>query len=80
MGKAGLNLEDWSDERRVREENKLLSGVVFYEPQVPTQAKDDLGREIPSSAALLGEDDADGKTQSKGTRNSAASSIRFEED
>ena len=80
MGKAGLNLEDWSDERRVREENKLLSGVVFYEPQVPTQAKDDLGREIPSSAALLGEDDADGKTQLKGARNSAPSSIRFEED
>jgi putative transposase len=80
MGKAGLNLEDWSDERRAREESKLLSGVEFYEPQVPTQAKGDLGREIPPSAALLGEDDADDKTPSAQARNNGASSIRIEED
>lgn len=80
MGKAGLNLEDWSDERRAREESKLLSGVEFYEPQVPTQAKGDLGREIPPSAALLGEDDADDKTPSAQARDNGTSSIRLEED
>ena len=55
MGKAKLNLEDWSEERFVREENNLLAGVKFFDSKVPTKAKDELGHEIPSTADLTGD-------------------------
>jgi putative transposase len=54
MAKAKLNMEDWSEERFVRTENKLFASVEFYDCKEPTKAKDELGREIPSEEELTG--------------------------
>ncbi|WGW03947.1 transposase [Tropicibacter oceani] len=83
MARAGLNLEDWSEERFMREEKNLLAGVEFYEPKAPTKAKGTLGQELPPEDD--GSDDIDGRmdAQPRGadqTTTPAASSITFEEE
>ncbi|OCX57382.1 transposase [Thioclava sp. SK-1] len=83
MARAGLNLEDWSEARFLREEKNLLAGVQFYEPETPTKAKGTLGQELPPEDE--GADDIHIRVDAhpRGadqTSTSAASSITFEEE
>lgn len=52
MGKAGLNLEDWSEERCAKEEKKLLAGIEFVERKELRSAKEGFGTEIPSTSEV----------------------------
>ncbi|SHM26452.1 putative transposase [Roseovarius pacificus] len=83
MAKAGLNLEDWSEDRFKREEKNILAGVKFYEPKAPSKAKGELGSELPSLDDLNGEvgDSTDAQVGRKGRSGpSSASGITFEEE
>jgi putative transposase len=79
MGKAGLNLEDWSEERFAREEKNLLAGIQFFDSKKPTKAKGELGHEIPSTSDLTGELASQGKDSTKPT-SGKNTTITFEED
>ncbi|WP_102227002.1 DNA-binding domain-containing protein [Acidimangrovimonas sediminis] len=52
MANAGLNLEDWSEQRFARDEKKLLASIEFVEPKELRSAEGGLGTEIPSSSEL----------------------------
>ena len=83
MAKAGLNLEDWSEDRFKREEKNILAGVKFYEPEAPSKTKGELGSELPSVDDLTGEvgDDTEAQAGRKGRNGtSSASAITFEEE
>ncbi len=54
IGKAGLNLEDWSEKRFENEEKELLAGIEFFERKTLTKAKGELGYEIPTEADMTG--------------------------
>ncbi|MCW3784328.1 Mu transposase C-terminal domain-containing protein [Defluviimonas salinarum] len=75
MGKAKLNLEDWSDERFEREERELLAGIEFYERKAPTKAAGQLGHDIPTVEDLTGEPMAGG-VGAKATSTSKAKATR----
>ncbi len=83
MWKAGLNLEDWSEERFAKEEKKLLAGIEFVERKELRSAKGGLGMEIPSTSELTVAPEKPGKPQKrakKGRDASPKSNITIEED
>ena len=67
MGKAGLNLEDWSEARLEGEERKTLAGVKFYDPAAPTPTIGELGQTIPNVADLTGSEVASEQSSPKKT-------------
>jgi len=79
MANAGLNLQDWSEERMQYLEDKVLAGVEFFEPAKPTKAKGELGQHIPATSELTGEEYA-GTDQTGVSSSKAAPAVTFEED
>lgn len=82
MARAGLNLEDWSEDRFLREEKNLLAGVQFYEPAAPTKSKGALGQELPPEDDVSDDVDCPLGDKSRGADQAstkAAPSITFEE-
>lgn len=51
---SSLNLEDWSEKRMERAENDVVAGIEFFDRKSPTQAKGELGHELPSVEDLTG--------------------------
>lgn len=82
MAAAGLNVEDWSQERIKKAERSLLAGVEFFERAALVKAKDQLGQTIPSVAGLTGAPDEQGRPRKEraGRAKAPQTSFSIEED
>lgn len=80
MGAAGLNHEDWSEERMAEAERDLIAGIEFYERAVLTKENGELGHTIPSVEGLTGSPSEMGWRQRAALPNDSRNNLTIEED